>query len=174
MTGQIRRIVAAVNADGLSEHVIDGTAPQVFAQPGRGLTFHELWTTDGVGADGGIEHDPGARPVSHHPIPGGTSVRIVVFEPDATRISADVDADMAAIGAESRTVANEDPTFHRNDTVDYNIILSGEIYAVTEQDEVRLGPGDVLIQRGTAHTWSNRSDEPCVYASVMVTAEPKD
>ena len=67
---------------------------------------------------------------------------------------------------------NADPTFHRNDTVDYNLILSGRIVALTESGEVELGPGDVLIQRGTAHTWSNRWSEPCVYASIMVSALP--
>ncbi|AXT84262.1 hypothetical protein C6I20_03010 [Aeromicrobium sp. A1-2] len=163
-----------MKADGFSEHVMDGPAPQVLEQPGRGLVFHEMWATDGVLTDDGGEADPGARPVSHHPVPGGTSVRVVVFEPDSTRSGGDVEADMAAIHASERTVDHEDPTFHRNDTVDYNVILSGQIYAVTERDEVLLGPGDVLVQRGTAHTWSNRSDEPCIYASVMVTAEPNE
>ena len=61
---------------------------------------------------------------------------------------------------------------HRNETVDYNIVLSGEVVAVTECDETLLRAGDVMIQRGTAHTWHNRSGRPCVFASVMVSARP--
>ena len=61
---------------------------------------------------------------------------------------------------------------HRNETVDYNIILKGEIHAKTDAGEVLLRAGDVLIQRGTAHTWHNRSAAPCVFASIMVSAGP--
>ena len=60
---------------------------------------------------------------------------------------------------------------HRNDTVDYNIVLSGEIHACTDAGEVLLRSGDVLIQRGTNHTWRNRGTETCVFAAVMVSAE---
>ena len=171
MITNVRRVVASMRDNGTSEYSMDGPAPQVLEQPGRGLIFHELWATDGVDTDDPSE-DPGARPVSHHPVPGGTCIRVVEFLPDSERDKGNVVAEMTSIRATERIVDNEDPTFHRNDTVDYNIIISGEIVAVTERDEVLLKAGDVLIQRGTAHTWSNRSSEPCVYASVMVTAEP--
>lgn len=165
----VRRIVAGTTGSGRSHVSMDGPAPQVVEQPGRGLTFHELWATDGPGTDDG-NGDPGARPPRHHPVPGGTVLRIVEFLPDTARDADAVQADMERIGAADIAVANADPTFHRNATVDYNVILSGRIVALTETGEVELGPGDVLIQRGTAHTWSNRWSEPCVYASVMVSA----
>lgn len=164
----VHRVVAAEGADGRSAFVSEGPAPHVVAQPGRGLVFHELWATDGVGRERADE-DAGARRPAHHPPPGGTLLRIVEFLPDEQRDGA-VTADLEAIGAEQIAVANADPTFHRNETVDYNVVISGEIYAVTETEEVLLRPGDVLIQRGTSHTWSNRSGRPCVYASVMVSA----
>lgn len=168
-----RRVVANTDEDGASYFAMDGPAPQIVDQPGRGLVFHELWNTDGVDGDTGSEDDPGAREVSHHPTPGGTKVRIVEFLPDQTRDAGAVRADLARLGAEDiATEGSTDPTFHANDTVDYNIILSGEIYAVTQREETLLRAGDVLIQRGTAHTWSNRSDVPCVYASIMVSAQP--
>lgn len=168
----VRRVVTGVTASGRSYVAMDGPAPQVVEQPGRGLTFHELWATDGPGTDDG-SGDPGARPPRHHPAPGGTCLRIVEFRPDRDRDAAAVQADLEKIGAADIAVDNADPTFHRNDTVDYNLILSGQIVALTESGEVELGPGDVLIQRGTAHTWSNRWSEPCVYASVMVSARPE-
>lgn len=64
------------------------------------------------------------------------------------------------------------PGMHKTDTVDYAIVLSGEIYAVLDQDEVLLRAGDCLIQRGTSHAWSNRTQEPCAIAFVLVAAKP--
>jgi quercetin dioxygenase-like cupin family protein len=61
---------------------------------------------------------------------------------------------------------------HKTDTIDYAIVVSGEIYAVMEKGEVLLRAGDSLIQRGTNHAWSNRTEEPCVVAFVMVSAKP--
>jgi len=59
---------------------------------------------------------------------------------------------------------------HRTDTVDCAIVLSGEIYAVLDEDEVLLRAGDCLVQRGTHHAWSNRTQGPCVIAFVLVAA----
>ena len=173
MAFNARRVVASTDESGNSYFAIDGPAPQVVDQPGRGLVFHELWNTDGADRDTGIEGDPGARAVSHHPTPAGTKLRVVEFLPDQPRDADAVRADLATLGAEDiATEGGSDPTFHANDTVDYNIILSGEIFAVTQRGETLLRAGDVLIQRGTAHTWSNRSGAPCVYASIMVSALP--
>ena len=63
------------------------------------------------------------------------------------------------------------PGFHKTSSVDYAIVLSGEIYALMDEGEVLLEAGDVLIQRGTNHAWSNRSDEPAYLAFVLVDAE---
>ena len=170
---QVRRVVTAANDDGRSYFLIDGPAAVVSDQMGRGLTFHELWVTDGPLASNEGTVDAGARPVAHHPPDGGTLLRIVEFLPDDQQDPGRADADFSAIGGESLRVGNlSDPTMHRNQSVDYNVILSGEIYATTDAGEILLHPGDVLVQRGTAHTWHNRSGAPCVYASVMVSAQP--
>ncbi|MBL8665443.1 MAG: cupin domain-containing protein, partial [Candidatus Odyssella sp.] len=57
-------------------------------------------------------------------------------------------------------------------SVDYIVILSGEIWALMDEGEVLMKPGDVLIQRGTNHAWSNRSDKPCRFLAVLVDAAP--
>ncbi len=62
--------------------------------------------------------------------------------------------------------------FHKTATIDYAIVLSGEIYAMMDEGEVLLKAGDVLIQRGTNHAWSNRTNEPAVVAFVLIDAEP--
>jgi len=171
MSLTVRRVVTANDADGRSFLLFDGPAGALLEQPGRGLVFHELWETDGPLADLESDEDAGARPVRHHPPEGGTRFRIVEFMPDEMQEAGAEDADYAAIDAEDiRLEAGADPSIHRNRTVDYNIILSGEIHAVTEAGEVLLRAGDVLIQRGTAHTWHNRSGAPCVFASIMVSA----
>jgi quercetin dioxygenase-like cupin family protein len=60
---------------------------------------------------------------------------------------------------------------HKTATVDYIIVIKGEIWAIMDKGETSLKPGDVLVQRGTNHSWSVRGNEPCVIAAVLVTAE---
>jgi hypothetical protein len=64
------------------------------------------------------------------------------------------------------------PGFHKTSSVDYAIVLAGEIYALMDEGEVLLKQGDVLVQRGTNHAWSNRSDAPAYLAFVLIDAEP--
>ena len=64
------------------------------------------------------------------------------------------------------------PGFHKTATIDYAIVLSGEIYAMMDEGEVLLKAGDALVQRGTNHAWSNRTQEPAVVAFVLIDAEP--
>jgi quercetin dioxygenase-like cupin family protein len=61
---------------------------------------------------------------------------------------------------------------HKTSTVDYIIVLKGEIYALMDEGETLLKPGDILIQRGTNHSWSVRGNEPCIVAAVLVSADP--
>ena len=173
MSITVRRVVTSHTSQGKSGILLDGHAGAMLEQPGRGLTFHELWETDGPLASNAGGLDAGARPIHHHPPEGGTRFRIVEFLPDGQRDKDAISGDFATLDAADIEIADsETPGMHRNDSVDYNVVLSGEIYAVTETGEVLLTAGDVLIQRGTAHTWSNRSDTPCVFASVMVSAAP--
>ena len=169
----VRRVVTAISEEGQSYFLFDGPAGAIFPQTGRGLTFHELWVSDGPLASNEGTVDAGARPVSHHPPHGGTVFRLVEFLPDEEQKPAEAHADFEAMGAGHLQVDNaDDASMHRNESVDYNVILSGEIYAKTDTGELLLQAGDVLIQRGTAHAWHNRSDQPCVFASVMVSALP--
>ena len=168
-----RRVVTATAPDGRSYVLSDGAAGNRLDQPGRGLTFHEMWATDGPLASNEGTVDAAAGAVVHHPPQGGTRFRIVEFFPDTMHDTDRIADDFAALDASDIvTDPADDPTLHRNDTVDYNIVISGEIYAVTDDDEVLLRPGDTIVQRGTRHTWRNRGTEVCVFASVMVSASP--
>jgi len=63
------------------------------------------------------------------------------------------------------------PLMHQTETLDYVIILSGELFLILEEGETIVKPGDIIIQRGTNHAWSNRSKEPCIQLAVLIDAE---
>ena len=173
MTLSVKRVVTANDDEGKSYFLYDGPADTVVVQPGRRLTFHELWETDGPLASNEGTEDAAKRPVAHHPPLGGSRFRIVELLPERAQDDEAISNDFSLIAAPNVQVEGAaDPTVHRNETVDYNIVLSGEVVAITDRDETVLRAGDVLIQRGTAHTWQNRSDAPCIFASVMVSAAP--
>lgn len=69
------------------------------------------------------------------------------------------------------TADERHPLMHQTDTLDYIIILSGELYLIMEDGETLLKPGDIVIQRGTNHAWSNRSEEPCIQLAVLMDGE---
>ncbi|MGB5865352.1 MAG: cupin domain-containing protein [Sulfitobacter sp.] len=166
-------MVTATTDGGRSYILSDGPPETTMVQPGRALTFYELWETGGPLASNLGTDDAVVGPVRHHPPLGGTRFRIVELMPISDGSAGAVGDDFENLQADGIQVDGAgDPTMHRNETVDYNIILSGEVVAVTEEGETLLKAGDVLIQRGTAHTWHNRSERPCVFASVMVSAEP--
>jgi len=75
-------------------------------------------------------------------------------------------SDAYAAGASSRH-----PGFHKTRTLDYAIVLEGEVFAMMDVGETKMGPGDVLIQRGTNHAWSNRSNASCRIAFILIDAE---
>ena len=171
MVPEFRRLVTGHDEHDRSCFLFDGKASPAVTQLGRGLRFFELWETDGPVASNEGNDDAGQRQFSHHPPRGGTRFRIVEFLPDSEHCTESVTDEFRSMDTVKQIESSDDPTMHRNETIDYNIIISGEIHAVTENGERLLKAGDVIIQRGTAHTWRNRSDRPCVFASVMVSAD---
>ena len=112
------------------------------------------------------------------PPAGGTIFRVADFPPDSRYEGVDIEqmfreiggADAHAAGNATATLATSGST--RPHTLDYAIVLDGEIWALVDVGECLLAPGDVLIQRGTNHAWSNRSDRPCRVAFVLIDALP--
>ncbi len=175
MVEKIRRVVTAHDDNGKSVFVIDGASTAVkemVSMPGLALT--ELWRTDDAPADNAGQADAADRPVVLEPTPNGTVFRIVEFPPDsAWRDRADArDAFESIDAAHAADTASSDPMMHKTSTVDYLVVLKGEIWAVLDTGEVCLKAGDVMIQRGTNHSWSVRTDEPCLLAAVLVNANP--
>jgi mannose-6-phosphate isomerase-like protein (cupin superfamily) len=175
MVWRVRRVYTGHNKQGRAVIVQDGLAPNVkemASMPGLALT--DLWETTGPLASNEGNADAADRTVRLEPPRGGSILRIVEFPPDkAWRDSADAKAAFESIGAgHAKDKQSADPMMHKTSTVDYIIVISGEIYAVVEEGEVLLKPGDVFIQRGTNHSWSVRGDVPCVIAAVLVSAAP--
>ncbi|MFL6573851.1 MAG: cupin domain-containing protein [Burkholderiales bacterium] len=175
MIWRVRRVLTGHGADGRSTFIADGEAPNVkemASMPGLALT--DLWETGAAPASNAGEKDAASRPVRLEPPLNGTILRIVEFPPDsAWRGSADGGAAFKSIGAgHAQDRSSSDPMMHRTSTVDYIIVLKGEIHAIMETGEKLLRAGDILVQRGTTHSWSVRGNEPCIVAAVLVSAKP--
>lgn len=175
MIWRVRRVLTGHDAAGRSTFIADGIAPNMKEMPSfPGLALTDLWETKGAPASNAGDADAADRPVHLEPPKNGTLVRIVEFPPDSTRPqSSDGSAGFKAIGAgHAQDKHSSDPMMHKTGTVDYIIVLKGEIYAVMEKGEKLLRAGDVLIQRGTMHSWSVRTSEPCIVAAILVNAKP--
>jgi hypothetical protein len=172
----MRRVVTGHNAQGRSVLVMDGPSPHVLELAGMpGLALTNLWVTDGAPADNSGQADGAARPVVLEPPPSGTIFRVVDFPPDRDVMGkmdrAKAFSAMGAHGAMDPS-ASRHPGMHKTHTVDYALVLDGEIWALMDEGETLLKAGDCLIQRGTNHAWSNRSDRACRVAFILIDAQP--
>ena len=177
MPKPIRRVVTGHDAGGKSVFVVDAPAPHVYRRSPGSAVVTELWETRSAPAD-----NRGSAEVTDHafrlaPPKHGSVFRIIEYPPDKERLAA-LERERAAGDDGSGHIAALDrgaprhPGFHKTSSVDYAIVLAGEIHALMDEGEVLLKAGDVLIQRGTNHAWSNRTDQPATLAFVLIDAEP--
>ena len=147
MTVKVRRVVTGYDASGRAVVKIDEISKNIVSnRPGASACV--IWTTDTFPADNSGDADTSTRKVGTT-LPGGTVFRVIEFSPGIA------------------------PRVHRTDSIDYAVVLSGEIDMELEKGtEVHLKAGDVLVQRGTLHNWINRGNAPCVLAFVLVDAKP--
>jgi len=175
MIKPIRRIVTGHNAKGRSIIVSDAPSPHVLTLPGRpDFALTDLWVSDRAPASNAGSADAAKRRMSLEPPSNGSIFRVVEFPPDAAGGGFDRGAAFRAMGASHAMDpdASRHPAMHRTDTVDYALVLTGEIWALMDEGETLMRAGDTLVQRGTNHAWSNRSLEPCLVAFVLVSAAP--
>jgi quercetin dioxygenase-like cupin family protein len=144
MTQSVRRIVTGHHANGKAKVLIDETVTNV--KVGRpGAIVHAIWTSEGFPVNNDGDADAGARPVGTT-LENGIVCRVVRFEP----------------GVQERN--------HRTDSLDYAIVLDGEIDMELDDETVHVKAGDVLVQRGTIHNWINRGPNPCTICFVLIAA----
>lgn len=174
---KVRRVLVA-NADGKSRVVADGEAPRsvVFAEtPGFEQTV--VWRT---GAVPGLSYD-GSEPTTVGPnilpVPGGTTAIVLTLPPDA--VYANPSFDPAAAGAEMQLHSPDlaqlfepaNPGMHTTPTVDYDVVLDGEVWLELTEGQVKLSAGDVVVQHGTRHAWRNKSDRTATLLAVLIGAQ---
>lgn len=174
-----RRIVTGHSPDGLSIFVSDAAAPRSTAfkhVPGFVTTL--LWETKPDVTVPASEGDPSLIARSWVPGPGGTNLMFVTFPPDAVMMSPSFDP-MAAGGEYMQVLPGlaekfemDNPGMHTTDTVDYAVLLSGELHLELGGGATkRLSVHDVVIQNGTRHAWRNKSEQPATVLFVLVGAQ---
>jgi len=156
MALRVRRVVTGHDANGKAVVVTDETLTAVPRRIGSDITGCEIWSTDRMPVDNSREADAAQRSgfVVRHNYVGsgqGTTCRITEFAPGHGRFR------------------------HRTETIDYAILLSGEIDLELDDDAVvHLKPGDVVVQRGTIHAWFNKGTVPAVFAFILIDAKPAE
>ncbi len=173
----IRRVVTGHDASGRSRVLFDSRV-----SPTTVPTDCYLWVADETPASIAGSADTAERPVLLEPPAGGSILRFVEFPPDsafAGMPAGQVEQIMAGLferlgATHARTDTQRSPGMHRTRTVDYVVLLSGEITLLLDDGEVTLKPFDVVVQRGTSHAWSNRGTTPALLAIAMIDARPLD
>jgi len=146
MSLNVRRVVTGHDSDGKAVILIDEICKNVISRRER---HHScvIWSTTSFPVENSGSEDESLRAVTA-PGPTGTVFRIIQYEPGVA------------------------PRNHRTDSVDYAVVLSGQIDMELDGGTVHLKAGDALVQRGTIHNWINRGNEPCIIAFVLIAAHP--
>jgi quercetin dioxygenase-like cupin family protein len=145
MALKVRRVITGHDKSGKAMVKIDEISTNAFS--GRpGATACNIWTTEGFPANNDGDSDEGLRKVGTT-LPNGTIFRVIEFAP----------------GLAARN--------HRTDSIDYIVVIAGEIDMELDDSVVHLKAGDVMVQRGTIHNWVNRGTAPCVLAVVLIDAK---
>ena len=166
---QARRVITGVDADGRSCFVKDENTPDRFVGPGN--TKCDIWRVTNIPVS--YSDGPGLEDgVITQPPDAGLVFRVVTFAPDSEwdQSLGYSDANGQLAGTIDTHESGGVPGFHVTDTVDIVTVLSGEIVAIMETEETVLRAGDTLVQRGTKHAWSNRTNEPVTLQSIMISA----
>lgn len=167
-----RRVVTAVDENGKSYIAEDGPTPAVRTVEARpGYVVNNVWITGAapspVAAPDAIEEHEGVNPPD-----GGTVLRIIEYPPDPEDPEEMARQFAGMFGKlfddAGRPEDGKHPGMHVTETVDYAIVIEGELTAIMDEGETVLRKGDVLIQRGTNHAWTNRSGKPAKAAFVLI------
>ena len=175
-----RRVVTGHDQAGRAILQSDGPAERVLILPHNGPTFYEIWNTcespvridraGGEPPEDGVRLAPPAR---------GTRIRVLDFPPDpvtddpaAAAKARDLFAMVGAAGASTNAAGNaRHAHMHRTQTLDYGIVLEGEITLLVDEGETVVRAGDIVIQRGTNHGWANRSGRNCRVAFILIDGQ---
>ncbi|PYN83949.1 MAG: hypothetical protein DMD87_29430 [Candidatus Rokuibacteriota bacterium] len=169
--GDIRRVVTGLDGNDKAVVLFDSRLP--LAPGPYGITSVNLWITDSYPA-GYYKDDPATKPIGISPPDNGTKFRVVEFPPLDATTEAKMEPNFVQklVGdraPKGRPVTH--PLMHRTRSVDYAVILTGEIEMMLDDSVVRLKPGDVVVQQATNHAWINRGTQPCRILFVLMDAK---
>ena len=171
----MRRIVTGHNEDGKSVIKIDGPPSRSIGEDVGGL--FEIWNTDGEAIETTDHIDRADMDIVLSPVKGGTKFRYFKINPTPQGIPIEILESLAAdafkkIGAElERVDTTRHPTIHETKTIDYIVLLDGDVTLLLDDDEVKLKPFDVVVQRGTNHAWVNNGSDPALFIAVLIDSE---
>ena len=174
LSPEVRRVVTTVDKNDKAVVLMDATTPHKKVRPQAQTVSRLLWVTHETPADLSGTADRAAIDIGIMPPRGGSVFRIVDFPPETAEMR---NLDPATMhhslgdGAPKRGLPPRHPAMHRTRTVDYAVVMSGEIDMLLDDSELHLKAGDVLVQQGTNHAWVNRGTEPCRIAFVLIDAQ---
>ena len=167
----MRRVVTGLDERNHSIVLFDSRMPLKPAAPGVVAT--NFWITDSY-PPSLTKEDPSARPIGIAPPDNGTKFRVVEFAPLDTETEAKMPPEMIMRGitnAPAKGVPVTHPLMHRTRSLDYAVILSGEIDMMLDDSRVHLKQGDVIVQQATNHAWINRGTQPCRILFVLMDSK---
>ena len=173
----LRRIITGHNKDGKSIVMIDGKPSRTIGEDVAGL--FEIWNTDGKDINSLSDKDLADIDIILSPIENGTKFRYFAIHPTPAGIPKDKLEAAAAIAFEKIGAAHElidtskHHAMHQTKTIDYIILLKGDVTLILDEDEVQLKPFNVVVQRGTNHAWVNNGTEPALLIAVLIDSEFK-
>ena len=174
----MRRIITGHNAEGKSVITIDGPPARSLSENEGGL--YELWNTDGNEINTLDDIDRADNEVLLSPPVGGTKFRYFQINPTPEGVPADlIEAATAAAfekmgAAHHRIDTTRHPAMHKTKTIDYIILLKGDVTLLLDEEEVDLKPFDVVVQRGTNHAWVNNGSETALFIAVLIDSDLKE
>ena len=174
----MRRIVTGHNALGKSIITIDGPPARSIGEDVGGL--FGIWNTDGMPIETTDNVDRADSEIILSPPANGTKFRYFQINPTPEGVPWDVLQDLAAqafdrIGAAHHRIdTSKHPAMHKTETIDYIILLKGDVSLLLDEEEVRLEPFDTVVQRGTNHAWVNHGDEPALLIAVLIDSELRE
>ena len=175
MLDRIRRVVTGNNEQGLSTVVLDGRPQNELQAGGAGVL--EIWRTDGGQVDSTDRRDPAQPPFALLPPLGGNRILFFKVAPEESSLTAEQQERRAAaafaayMAEDARPDTRLSPWMHKTSTIDYVIVLAGEVSLKLDDGETALKPFDVVVQRGTNHAWVNHGSEPCLMAAILNDAK---
>jgi mannose-6-phosphate isomerase-like protein (cupin superfamily) len=173
----MRRIITGHNSEGKSIITLDGSPARTIGEDVGGL--FEIWNTDGNLIDTTDSIDRADTDIVLSPPENGSKFRYFQINPTPEGVPMEMMQEIAAdafekIGAAHHRVdTSKHPAMHKTDTIDYIILLKGDVTLILDEEEVTLEPHDVVVQRGTNHAWVNNGDEPALLIAVLIDSDLK-